>query len=306
MLVVGLVAALALHAAKGSDGNVYTLGDVPNVHVADRRQYVSDPASLLSPLACDTINALFAALEAETGIEVAVVMLPSIGDEPVFNFSQALFRKWGIGKKKSNNGLLVLYVADRRAIRFHTGYGIESFLTDARGKRIQIDYMLPAFRRGDISGGMVAGMTAVCRTLSGTMKAEHSSDGQGGGSYLLLVAIIVFMIVVISVGSFGGNKCPHCHSRSVRRMSVDYYTDRSGRRMKKEVFVCSGCGHVSVRNRPTDHHHGNGDSGIGSFLTGMLIGSLLSRGGGRYGGGGFGGGSFGGGDSGGGGSDSNW
>lgn len=308
MLAAGLVVALALHAAKGVKGDVYAVGDVPNVHVADSRQYVSDPASLLSPSARDTINALFAALEAETGIETAVVMLPSIGDEPVFNFSQALFRKWGIGKKKSNNGLLVLYVADRRTIRFHTGYGIEGFLTDARGKRIQMDYMIPAFRRGDVSGGMVAGMAAVCKTLSGSMEAERGSDGRGGGSYLLLVAIVVFMIVVISAGTFGRHRCSHCRSRAVRRMSVDYYTDRAGRRMKKEVFVCDKCGHVTVRNRPADNQHNDGGSGMGSFLTGMLIGSLLNRGGGRYGGGGggFGGGSFGGGDSGGGGSDSSW
>ena len=51
MLAAGLVVALALHAAKGVKGDAYAVGDVPNVHVADRRQYVSDPASLLSPSA---------------------------------------------------------------------------------------------------------------------------------------------------------------------------------------------------------------------------------------------------------------
>ena len=75
---------------------------------------------------------MFTSLEKKTGIQAIVVMLPSIGDEDIFEFSQKLFRHWGIGEKKRNNGLLVVYVSDQRTIRFHTGYGIEGSLPDAK------------------------------------------------------------------------------------------------------------------------------------------------------------------------------
>jgi len=62
------------------------------------------------------------ALEDSTLTEVAVVLVESIGDENIELFATDLFAKWGIGKEKDNNGLLILFVEDQRAIRFETGY----------------------------------------------------------------------------------------------------------------------------------------------------------------------------------------
>ena len=177
-LTLFFILAFAIVAAAWAQepGRAYTVETVPNVHVHDARRYVADPAGLMSATARDTIDAMFGRLEASTGIEVAVVVLPSIGGQAPFDFAQSLFRHWGIGKGDSNNGLLILYVADQRSIRMHTGYGIEGFLTDAKCKRIQSQLMVPAFRRGDINGGMVAGAKAVCAVLDGTMQ-RHRGTG---------------------------------------------------------------------------------------------------------------------------------
>ena len=163
--------------------------------VADRRQYVSDPARLMSAAARDTVNALLARLEATTGIETAVVVLPSIGEAAPFDFAQSLFRHWGVGKAESDNGLLILYVGDQRKIRVHTGYGIEGHLTDAMGKRIQSRYMVPAFRRGDVSSGIVAGVGAVCTVLDGTMKPEAPAD-EGIGMAPIVMFIIILAVAI--------------------------------------------------------------------------------------------------------------
>ncbi len=96
LLILSLVATLTFAAGEAKQ---YTLQDVPNVRLSDVRQYVSDPSHILSAPARDSINAVLGRLEASTGIETAVVMLPSIGEADIFNFAHELFRQWGIGKE---------------------------------------------------------------------------------------------------------------------------------------------------------------------------------------------------------------
>lgn len=126
LLILSLVATLTFAVGETKQ---YTLQDVPNVRLSDVRQYVSDPSHILSAPARDSINAVLGRLEASTGIETAVVMLPSIGEADIFNFGHELFRQWGIGKEKSDNGLLILFVADQRKVRFTVGYGLEGTMT---------------------------------------------------------------------------------------------------------------------------------------------------------------------------------
>ena len=108
----------------------YDVEQVPNVHLKDKRQFVSDPDNILSQSARDSINVMAMRLEMTTGIETAVVLLPTIGDADIFDFSHNLFRRWGIGKKNRDNGFLVVFVMDQHKVRFTTGYGIEGIIVD--------------------------------------------------------------------------------------------------------------------------------------------------------------------------------
>ena len=177
-MLVSSYACFAGKEARHTTGinTAYTVETVPNVHIRDSRQYVSDPTNILTANTKDSINAIFALLERNTGIETAVVMLPSIGESDEFDFAHALFRHWGIGKKDKNNGLLILYVADIHRIRFVTGYGIEGFMTDAMSKRIQTRYMIPAFRQGNTDTGMLNGAAAVYKTLKDSMNPDRKGN----------------------------------------------------------------------------------------------------------------------------------
>ena len=55
------------------------------------------------------------------GVDVALVVLPSIGDRTIEDFSVELFRSWGLGNKKTNSGLLILLVMDVHKIFYHYG-----------------------------------------------------------------------------------------------------------------------------------------------------------------------------------------
>lgn len=288
-----LVATLSF--ATGEEKQ-YTLQDVPNVRLNDARQYVSDPSHILSGSARDTINAVLARLEESTGIETAVVMLPSIGEEDIFNFAHELFRQWGIGKKKSNNGLLILFVADQRKVRFTVGYGLEGTMTDAMSKRIQMQRMVPRFKAGDWDGGMIDGVRAAAQVLDGSMQPEPADDDDGMIGALIAVAVMVGLAIFFIALLGEKQRCPKCRKKGVKRVAQQVLRLSNGRRVRRTTFLCPHCGHTFTRDENID------DSGnAAAFIAGAMLG-----GGGRGGGGGFSGGSFGGGSTGGGGSTSGW
>lgn len=291
-----LVATLSF--ATGEEKQ-YTLQDVPNVRLNDARQYVSDPSHILSGSARDTINAVLGRLEASTGIETAVVMLPSIGEEDIFNFAHELFRQWGIGKQKSNNGLLILFVMDQRKVRFTVGYGLEGTMTDAMSKRIQMQRMVPRFKAGDWDGGMVDGVRAAAQVLDGSMQPEPTDDDEDMlvGIITLLIIIGIAIFVIFLVGE--AQRCPKCRKKGVKRVAQQVLRLSNGRRVRRTTFLCPHCGHTFTRDENID------DSGnAAAFIVGAMLGGMGRRGGGF--GGGISGGNFGGGSTGGGGSTSGW
>lgn len=302
-ILIACLIAVTAWAAGDSVKEYKSVDDVPNVRLTDVRRYVSDPTSILSPAATDTINAILGRLEKSTGIETAVVMLPSIGENDIFDFSTSLFRKWGIGKKKSDNGLLILFVMDQHKVRFATGYGIEGTMTDAMSKRIQTQYMVPAFKRSDWNKGMVDGVRATAKVLDGSMEPEAADSDTDTSDLLFSIGIIVGVILLAMFVSSIKQRCPKCRKRSaMKQMGVEVLRVSTGKgrrkRIRRTTYVCQYCGHIMTKDEDIDDNSGSAAAG------GAILGSMLGSGGG--GGGGSFGGSFGGGSTGGGGSTSSW
>lgn len=302
-ILIACLIAVTAWAAGDSVKEYKSVDDVPNVRLTDVRRYVSDPTSILSPAATDTINAILGRLEKSTGIETAVVMLPSIGENDIFDFSTSLFRKWGIGKKKSDNGLLILFVMDQHKVRFATGYGIEGTMTDAMSKRIQMQYMVPAFKRSDRNKGMVDGVRATAKVLDGSMEPEAAGDDTDTGDLLFSIGIIIGVILLAMFVSSIKQRCPKCRKRSaMKQMGVEVLRVSTGngrrKRIRRTTYICQYCGHMMTKDEDIDDNSGSAAAG------GAILGSMLGSSGG--GGGGSFGGSFGGGSTGGGGSTSDW
>ena len=302
-ILIACLIAVTAWAAGDSVKEYKSVDDVPNVRLTDVRRYVTDPSSILSPATTDTINAILGRLEKSTGIETAVVLLPSIGENDIFDFSTSLFRKWGIGKKKSDNGLLILFVMDQHKVRFATGYGIEGTMTDAMSKRIQMQYMVPAFKQSDWNKGMVDGVRATAKVLDGSMEPEATDSDTDTGDILFSIGIIVGIVLLVMFVRSIMQRCPKCHKRSaMKQMGVEVLRVSTGKgrrkRIRRTTYVCQYCGHIMTKDEDIDDNSGSAAAG------GAILGSMLGSGGG--GGGGSFGGSFGGGSTGGGGSTSDW
>ena len=195
-----------------------TLESIPNQKLING-SYVSNPDAILNAATVTQIDTLLTSLEKKTTVQVAVVVVESIGDADIFEFAQKLFTAWGIGSKGNDNGLLLLLVKDQRTVRFHTGYGVEGTLPDVICKRIQRDYMVPEFKNGNYSAGVLAGLVQVEKILTDPTYAEELkspeetqvSDWVGLIIFLLVVpgmATLITFIVKGVNGKFADSKKP--------------------------------------------------------------------------------------------------
>src|SRR4051812_12199154 len=103
----------------------YTVESVPNPKDLPGKGWVSDPNHFLTSQQVQELNDKITQLERQTTAQAAVVVLKSVGEQNARDFGVALFRRWGIGQKQPNNGLLLLVVMEPRRWEFVTGYGLE-------------------------------------------------------------------------------------------------------------------------------------------------------------------------------------
>lgn len=279
---------------------IYTVDNLPKVHLADKTRYVCNPENILSAESCVRMDSMLYALEQQTGIETVVAILPSIGNVECFDFCHQLLNRWGVGKKGKDNGLVILLVLDQRCVQFYIGYGLEGDLPDAICKRIQTKYMLPYFKRGQWNEGMVIGIEKTCARLDGSMVNDTDSEGSGGMG-LLVFAILGFVtisVIISYIAMRNQSRCPKCGKHELQRTSTNLISSVHGVKTEKVVYTCRNCGHSVVRERQSYDENYRGGGPGGPFIGGFGGGSFGS------GSGGFGGGSFGGGMGGGGGAGS--
>ena len=138
--------------------------------------WVVDHAQLLSPSASAQLSEQLRTHEQKTGNQVAVLTLPSLEGESVEEAAQRVFVQWGLGKKGTDNGVLLLVVPKDRKVRIHVGYGLEGALTDVKASRIIRYEIVPRFRAGDFSGGVAAGVQAILQTIEGEYRASETTQ----------------------------------------------------------------------------------------------------------------------------------
>jgi uncharacterized protein len=127
--------------------------------------YVSDPDALLVPATVLALNAQLDSLDHSSRAHIDVVLVNSIGEAVPKTAATALFNKWKIGRKDTDNGLLMLVVLDQRRVEFETGYGLEADLPDVICYRIQQHAMVPALRAGRYDQAVQQGVAALIQRL---------------------------------------------------------------------------------------------------------------------------------------------
>src|SRR6201982_542242 len=106
-------------------------------------------------------------LETRKGSQVAVLIVPTTEPETIEQFSIRAAEAWKIGRRRIDDGALLVVAKDDRKLRIEVGYGLEGSLTDATSRRIIDRILVPNFRNGDFAGGISAGVDRIIAVAEG-------------------------------------------------------------------------------------------------------------------------------------------
>jgi uncharacterized protein len=236
--------------------------------------YVSDFAGVVDAGAREALERYLKQVESATGAQIALVTLRTLDGEPIEDAANRLFRQWGIGKKETNEGILLLLVIEERKSRLEVGYGLEPYIPDGFAGSV-LREMRPALRAGRYGEALLAAAQAIGSRIAqakgvelgaapGAERRQPVSEPVPWGP---LIGLLVLFLWLAAVGG-------RSHYR--RRGGV------SGGDLLTGILV------GNLLGRGAGGYRGRTSGGFGGFDSS----------------GGFGG--FGGGDSGGGGASSSW
>lgn len=172
---------------------------------------VVDNADLLDPAREAALTQRLEALEQQTGRQLVVATLPSLGGRTIEDYGYRLGRAWGIGDQEEDDGILLIVAPNERRVRIETGYGARVFLTDALSGVIIRNAITPRFKAGDYPGGIEAGVTEIAAQMqlppaeaakrvrdaeaAGATTASRSNEGAGFIPMIFWVLVIGFVLL---------------------------------------------------------------------------------------------------------------
>ncbi len=187
-----VLAALAVfpHTSYGADGLV----PVPRLEGR-----VTDLTGTLTAEQKAGLEQRLLAFETRKGTQIAVLMVASTKPEEIEQYALRVVEQWKLGRKKVDDGALLLVAKDDRTLRIEVGYGIEGVLNDATAKRIVSDVITPPLKNGDFFGGINAGVDQMIRVIDGEplpapRQRAAGGDGQNLGQLLPFVFVLALFV----------------------------------------------------------------------------------------------------------------
>lgn len=167
---------------------------------------VHDEAHILSTGFVDQLEQRLKSDEDSTSNQIAVLIIKSLEDYPLEDYTLKVAEKWKLGDKDKDNGVLLFVAVDDRQLRIETGYGVEGALPDALCKQIIRNEITPYFRQGNYEAGIQAGVDAIVKAIAGEYKAEPQTSARRsrGGSIVPFLIIVVILILISKMRGGGG------------------------------------------------------------------------------------------------------
>ncbi|PJG86269.1 TPM domain-containing protein [Conservatibacter flavescens] len=230
-------------------------------------RYINDYTNTLSTADKNTLEQALTQYGQETSSQIAVVIIPTVGEYDIAQYTFELGDKWGIGRKQLNNGVLMLIAKNDRKIFIATGQGLEGVLPDAFLSQLIRQKITPYFAQDQYAQGIANGLSAIMAASQGEYAALEAEDEHSFEDIIPFIMIGIFILIVI-FGEISARRRPY----------ISPTNNHSAEQILRQ----------GIRHRSRRAGYG---SGIGGGFGGF--------GGGGSSGGGFGGGSFGGGGAGG-------
>jgi uncharacterized protein len=169
------------------------------------RDYVVDLAGVVPEEIQVRLNAYLKELEQKTTAQVLVLTVQSLDGQSIEEFSVDTFKRWKLGQKGKDNGVLIVISEKDRKYRLEIGYGLESVLPDSLVGSIGRDYLVPYFKKGDYGSGVYTATVVVANTIAshegvqitgmpGVRRTNGARTNRPLGSFQT-IAVIVFAVI---------------------------------------------------------------------------------------------------------------
>lgn len=137
------------------------------IAVPPHTAWVTDLTGTLADGERAALESRLAGFTAAKGAQVAVLLVPSTGDEPIETYALRVAESWKLGRQGVDDGAILLVATGDRRLRIEVGYGLEGVLTDATSKRIIDETIVPHFRSGNLYAGINAGVERILGVIEG-------------------------------------------------------------------------------------------------------------------------------------------
>ena len=165
---------------------------------------IVDNANLISDGVEQNINNQLEDLSDSTGIQLAVLTIPTLEDEVLESYSMKVAETWELGSAEKDTGVLLLIALEERSIRIEVGYGLEGVLTDTKCGLIIRNVIAPEFRNGNYQAGIVNAVNNMVGLVKGdeslvSKRVLKESSGDSGAFIFMGVVLLYGLIFVMAV-----------------------------------------------------------------------------------------------------------
>jgi uncharacterized protein len=191
--------------------SVFAFGQIEKV-IPDRPnppRLVNDFGHALTAEQVQALEQKLVAYDDSTSNQIAIVTITSTKDYDIQEVALGILRKWGLGSKEKNNGIVILAAIADHKVFIATGYGLEGAVPDITAKAIIDNDILPNFREGNYYRGFDAGTSSIITAAAGEYKAPEGYNQRGkkpGGGFSKFIVVIIILFIVLSMFGGGGNK----------------------------------------------------------------------------------------------------
>jgi uncharacterized protein len=161
---------------------------------------VTDQTATLSAEQRAALDQTLQAFEARKGSQLAILIVPTTAPETIEQYALRVAEQWKLGRKKVDDGAILVVAKTDRALRIEVGYGLEGALNDATSKRIISEIITPRFKQGDFYGGITAGVDQIIRVVDGEPLPEPKAMPAGGIAGIQQFVPIIFLLALVVGG----------------------------------------------------------------------------------------------------------
>ena len=172
------------------------------------QRLVNDFALVLTSDQIESLERKLVNYDDSTSTQIVVVTVPTTGDYNIDDYALKILRDWGVGNKRTNNGIVIIAAINDRKVKIEVGYGLEGAIPDITARQIIDNKITPNFKQGNYYRGFDEVSDAIIKAATGEYSPPQgyrkTNSGRSGSILSFLIPLIIIIVIISRSGGGGG------------------------------------------------------------------------------------------------------